>query len=757
MKFIRLFIVLSLAFTTMLPQTVKAQKTFTQKLAGLGIVKDQCTDWTDSATIALPMPICAYVNVTGVSAMPTQDGQHLRAWMEVYDGHGNYFKKRVTLELQGQSSKGMSKKHFKADFYEEEWDGDATPDIQFGNWVEQDGFHFKAFYRDFFRGTGILGYKIYDQLTIDRGEYGRIWERATNIKDPDPRALCHADAFPCMVYLNGNFHGIFCWQMKKHRKNMNMKKNTPEHIHLDPSLFTDTTFYGGIVKWYRFEIKTPKDLYDINGKVYDNDTPTELIDESSPYYNLDTDDDKTKKYKANSAQVKRYILNLSNYQKEIKAVINAKKGTDAIREAIAERFDVTSMIDYMIHNIVTNNFDGLHKNYQLFTYDGKKWFVAPYDLDNTFGYFPYYSILFSPTYYCLSPLSTFSFKTYFPFDIIETYFKQDIRERYATLRDRGLLNAESISSMFSNWYYSIGAENYADEWKRWPKSACLLKTVANTPWELQPYNFTTYNKTKDYDSNTQYQAGQICRSAYRLWKATAATKGVRPYKQIGNIDSLARIQPWVKDRLVQIDKLMAYSFTSLPTSYALFITSVGWSTLCLPFKFAIPDGLELYTVLGIDSEGHLIKERVEEPEAYKPYLVKGKLGQYFLSGETEDPDAVTDGLINGALRGCLSSTYAPKDSYVLQNHNGKTAFYHVAAEGKVMVGDHRAYLALDGVSPANDFELDMEGSATSVEIAEACPEIVGVYNTNGILKDKISKGVNIIKYNNGKTVKVVVK
>ena len=757
MKILRPFVLLIWAIA-MFPLTSVAQQTLQQKLASLGIVKEQCTDWSDSAVISLPMPICAYANVTGITAMPTNKEQQLKGWMEMYDGHGNYFKKRVVLALQGQSSVGLSKKHFKADFFEEDWDGEATPEIKFGNWVEQDAFHFKAFYRDFFRGTGIMSYRIYDQLTIGRGEYGRIWERATNIKNPDLDALCHPDAFPCLVYLNGKLHGIFCWQLKKHRKNMNMKKNTPEHIHLDTVLAEDTTLYGGVVKWKHFEIKTPKNLYTVNGKAYDSENPTELIDESSAFYNLDTDDENTKKYKANSAKVKKYIINLSNYKKEIQTLINNKASNETIREAIAERFDVVGMIDYMIHNIVTNNFDGLKKNYQLFTYDGKKWFVAPYDLDNTFGYFPYYSIVFSPNFYCLGNLTSFNFKSYFPFNFVDTYFKQDIRDRYAKLRDEGLLNPEIISSMFSNWYYDIGLSNYADEWKKWPKSPCLLETIANSPWELQTYNATTYNKTKDYSSSTQYAAGDITKAGYRLWEAKSATKGVRPYKQIGCKDSLARIYPWVKDRLVQMDKLMAYSFTSLPSSYTLHISSVGWSTICLPFQFVIPEGLELYTVLGIDKDGHLIKEQVETPEAYKPYLVKGNLGQYVLVGERENPDAMgEDYLVNGALRGCLTSMYAPMDCYVLQNHNGKTAFYHVAANGKVMIGANRAYLVTDTPSKTNAIEMEMENGPTSVEMVEACPEIIGIFSTNGTQKERMSKGVNIIKYSNGKTVKVVVK
>ena len=239
-------------------------------------------------------------------------------------------------------------------------------------------------------------YQLYDQITKDRGEYGRIWERADNIDDPDERALCHPDAFPCVVFLNDKFYGVFCWQLKKHRKNMNMKKNTPEHIHLDGTLMNNATLFDGNVNWTKIEVRNPKNLYTMNGEIYDGDNPEELMDESSAYYDIESDSKKVKDYKKHTAKVKHYIQDLSRYNSEIQSLVDNKSGTAAIRAAIEERFDVISIMDYIIHNIVSNNFDGIQKNYQWFTYDGKKWFVAPYDLDSTFGYFPVNFIIFEP-------------------------------------------------------------------------------------------------------------------------------------------------------------------------------------------------------------------------------------------------------------------------------------------------------------------------------------------------------------------------
>lgn len=746
-------------FMTALTQHASAQDTFTTRLAQLGFAKEECIDWSDSADISLPMPTCAYANLSGIYTLPTLSTDAYKAWIEVYDGNGNYFKKRVILGAQGHRAMQYPKKNFKADFCNDEWVGEDTPDIKFGKWVKQDGFHLKAFYFDFLRGISTVGYHIYDQITQDRGERGRIWERADNIGKPNKNALCHPDAFPCILYLNNEFYGIYNWQLKKHRKNMNQTKDVAEHVHLDGKIVDKGTFFGGTIDWNNIEIRNPKNLYTMTGKLYDGDSPDELIDESSKYFNLSYDTEAEKADKARTAKVKKYVLAFSKYCNELQTLVKNKEDNATIRAAIEERFDVTSIIDYIIHNMVTHNLDGLRKNYQWFTYDGKKWFVAPYDLDNTFGYSVSVDFhIFESQYYYTSPISLWNFSNYPPLSWVEKYYKEDINRRYAYLRDQGLLNAESINSMITNWYYSIGEANYNDEWKEWNTSPCLLETIANSPWQIQTYNYNKYKAASEYNDAVTYEAGQYCRYLLRLMKATSTVKGVKPLKQVGCKDSLARIKAWTIGRIKSVDTWMNYSFTSAPTSYTLTITSAEWTTLCVPFGFAIPDDIEVFTVKGQHSDGQLITERVHETQAYKPYLVKGASGDYVLTGITEQPDETADDyLVNGCLTGCLKEKYAPKDSYVLQNHNGNTGFYRVVENGKVKLGANRAFLTLDTDAASGFIILDDNQDITSVSITEMPSYISGIYDVNGTLHQTISTGVNIIKYDNGKTIKVVVR
>ena len=110
---------------------------------------------------------------------------------------------------------------------------------------------------------------------------------------------------------------------------------------------------------------------------YDGDNPKELIDESMPYF------DPNNKDHVRTAQVKKYIMAMSQYWNELNEMEEKGANTEDIKAAFCERYDIESLVDYYLFCKLTYNRDGYFKNWQWFTYDGKKWFVTPYDLDQT--------------------------------------------------------------------------------------------------------------------------------------------------------------------------------------------------------------------------------------------------------------------------------------------------------------------------------------------------------------------------------------
>ena len=536
---------------------VSADDTWQYILSKYGYDPATVTDLTESAKIRLAEPYRAYVNITGISQMPTTKTQDLQAWLECYDGSGNYFKKRVILNAQGNSSLEFPKKNISVKFYEENWGEGKTTDITFGSWVKQDAFHLKAYYTDYFRGCGKIAYDIYDDITSDR-ENPLPWQRA-GVTTASNKAMCHPNGFPCYVYLNGKFYGLFVWSLKKNHKNMGQEKDNALHIHIDGTI-GDETITNGKINWKKFEVRTPKDLLCVDTihiggtptyKLYDGDKPTELIDESMPYYDSDNPDHVL------TNKVKQSLTSLSLYPSMLRKLDAVHTDSETFLAQYSQYFDTQGIIDYLVHSLVTNNYDGHWKNWQWFTYDGVKWFIEPYDLDCTFGLHASGAFLLPPEWYNHLGVLYNQIPANSQQKLYLKHFPNVVGERYITLREKGIINADRYISYFKDWQERIGNIGYEMEYTRWPNSPCLMETTVNPNWTTED-NWENYYNFPDYSPETTYYAGNRCKLSNRIWTATATTKGIRPYKQIGQIDSQERVESWIRERISLLDEYFNY-------------------------------------------------------------------------------------------------------------------------------------------------------------------------------------------------------
>lgn len=515
------------------------------------------TDYSKEKNIVLNEPVFATVRLTGIDAMPTSKKDNLHAWLTFDDGAGNTFTKRVILNAQGNSSLMFDKKNIAITLCEDEWQGDKTTNVTFGDWVKQDEFHLKAYYTDAYRGAGVAAYHLYDDIVATLpADSNRPWKRAGLTGDDNQR--CHPDGFPCVVYLNDEFYGVYAWQLKKHRKNMNMTKTEAKHIHLDGTLW-EFSIFNGEISWNEFEIRNPKTLYCMDGSVYDGDNPAELIDESSAAFSLDTDDETVKSEKQMTAKVKASIISLSKAMRAVKLVGK----TQDKRAKIIENFDVTSLIDYYIFSLVTNNYDGFIKNWQWITYDGKRWSVEPYDLDGTFGQMFTGEFMLPPEWGFADDDFTFmnEYAYFGPVKYIVNYFRTELQQRYAELRDKGVISVDKIHSHVSNWVARIPSEYMQQEWTRWPECNCNNPSIPNEGWH-QVHDFTNWIDLPDYSDETQYPAGsRITINHYQnmsVWEADRDICGVFPYQQVGYRTSLNELKDWLTKKLELVDNYLKY-------------------------------------------------------------------------------------------------------------------------------------------------------------------------------------------------------
>lgn len=568
-------------------------------------------DWSESSFIQIPEPRFAIINITNIDSMPTSKTQNKKAYLEFWDMQGNYFKKHVIANAQGNSSMGFIKKNAAFDFCDDEWIGDETPKIRFGNWVPQDSFHMKAYYTDFFRGVGAVSYKLYDQIVRTRGNmYDRPWKKAlldmskigTTTKSlgnqyvgdyellTDTGARCFPDGFPVACYLNGVFYGIFSWQLKKHRDNYHMDKSTAEHVHLDGTLSADTIFNGkDNIDWSQFEIRNPKGLYAIGGNKYDADVKQKEIagdTEVNAWIEANKLPDgtaitaKIKTALQMTAKVKKYIQDFADTIPAVKtamATYEASSKTDedlaTFKKVYETYFDAENMIDYNIISDLINNIDGYRKNWQWFTYDGKRWFVGLYDCDMAFGNDAAGNKIYNVrTTHVGGSLSQ-------PDGYVIKYYKDEMEKRYKELADKGIISSDNIFGLLKDWTIRIGTDFYVKEYTKWKDSPCIADSVVRTDyWELmtdekgnpQTDTSSTFYASTAYSIGSEVSFGLNSTMGYFKFKCIKNTVALEsnvpnaisaysPIKQFKHCDSLYRAQKWIEQNTANIDKLYKYT------------------------------------------------------------------------------------------------------------------------------------------------------------------------------------------------------
>ena len=522
---------------------MRSQETF-QELVDAMQLNEDTLDVSFDNFVQMAEPRLAYIDITGVKQWPSSKSSSQKGWMEFYDGRGLHFKKPILMKGQGNYSLKAPKKNASFTLCDENWDEAITSDLQIGDWVVQDAFHLKAFYTDYIRGIGEVGYKVYERMVSDRLPF---WVRGGY--DHPSEARCFPDGFPCIVYFNHKFHGIYAFQLKKSRKNMNQKKHDAKHIHLDGNI-KNATLFDGAVSWTQFEVRTPNDLYDALGMAYSGLSPRELIDDKNEFYKDRSDDDDVVAAKQRSNEVKRNILRLSKYNQEISNLVRNGSTDSEIKSAIERRFDIESLIDYYILYYLQFNCDGSLKNWQWFTYDGIKWMVTPYDLDQTFG-INLYGVV-RPAYMNLEDL------VQGPFKWMKSYYRAEIQQRYYHLRDNGLIDDAVIRGFIHDWTDRVGEKFYALEMSRWPDSPCYHDVVCASGWKAYD-NWTEYATAPAFDAKKTYAKGDVVKYEGRLWQATQSVTSNKPYTFNGNIDSIERLDEWVTTRINCLDDLWGYT------------------------------------------------------------------------------------------------------------------------------------------------------------------------------------------------------
>lgn len=507
------------------------------------------SDLSDASFIQIPLPTSLVrVNITA-SHFPTSKTDEIDGTIEFIDHNGNYFKKPIeALALQGSTSLGAPKKNLKFDFVDTE--------VKIGDWVVQDSFHLKSNYYDIFRGKSNLAYDYWlDILKCKRADLFRkpylnpseytAFNGKKNSDDFDNSARLTPAGFPIELYFNGEYYGIYTWNIKKDKANYAMSRDNVDNIHIDP----DSIYYlleGMRVDWGLFEIRNPKpkakdgwEMTTMDGSKYDGDNPMELIDPTSASYsgsNLSH---------INSYEVKKRILAF----KDACADFIAKKD----KATFEKYFDAEWFVDFFIWSNVVLDGDGQDRNTQ-YLYWGGKWYPTPYDCDQIFGNNWRGNFIYRKSQRVVNRdiVAKGMYSAFY------NLYKSRIAERFAELVDSGILTTEYICAKINGYMAIVGKDAYEKDLEKWSETPSYREPNDAMQWQFMgDYYEGTPQEWNDATSFTSGQyASMVVEGVTYYWLCKTSNKGVRPYIDKyganplvgGMFDSLTRTEMWLRER-----------------------------------------------------------------------------------------------------------------------------------------------------------------------------------------------------------------
>lgn len=372
-----------------------------------------------------------YPLTTAKNPIPADEEFH-EDTIVTFVGNGISFTDQIIIAYQGQATLGNPKKGFTIDLKNKH---------KFGEWLEFDSFHLKGYYQDWEHIRDTTANRLYEQMLLTHAIDNIRPYMAYNDFDNDIRqridagAYCHVDGFPCELYINGEFWGIYTWRLKKDKGVYMMKKENHKHIMLD------TDWVGGSFSsfpWTTTEIRYPKGLKNMDGTKYDGDNPQEI----------------------QSSECKTNILAFFNA-----LFVNPSTLT---KDDFEDVLNVQTMIDIICHHDFCCIWDSIVKNTLYGTWDGTHWSALPYDMDSCFGIFGHDHTTWVPQ--IVQPtFNVFSHQaTQLPwFNRFVTLYANDIAARYAELRNKGIFTTKNVMDIMQSWINQVGFDLYERDTKRW--------------------------------------------------------------------------------------------------------------------------------------------------------------------------------------------------------------------------------------------------------------------------------------------------
>lgn len=395
-----------------------------------------------------------------------------------YISNTTKFSSFVKLKCQGTSSMSYAKKNFTVAMFSDE--ARATKlKKDFKGWGAQSKFCLKANYVDTTHTRNISGARIAYDMVQSRPDSPF---KQQLLQCPRNGAV---DGFPIKVYFNGEFYGIYTWNIPKDGWMFNMDKSNPNHVVLCAERNTDGN--------------------------------SSLIN-SCQFRKLWTDGDGGDW----SVEFGTYSTDMvASFNRCINFVMTA---TDQeFHDNIGEYFDLYSLLDYYCFSYLTAHIDGLAKNMLMVTYDGVIWGATLYDMDSIYGA-DWQGTQFKATNIQCPEQYQEQFSRLWV--RIEQCFATELYARYLELR-QGALSLSNIIKHVEEIYDVIPDRVLADEKAKWTG---LPAVNTNTMTRFRNYmrDRAVYVDAQMQEIGTNIPCTGIVLSADTLSFTTSDTQTLEP-------------------------------------------------------------------------------------------------------------------------------------------------------------------------------------------------------------------------------------
>lgn len=323
----------------------------------------------------------------------------------------------ATGKVQGTTSATFPAKNFTFKFYsDKECSSKQKIDVGFG---EQYKYCFKKNWVDTTHTRNLAGARI----GFDMAESRPNSDFKANLQTAPRNGL--VDGFPCKLYINGEFWGLYTWNIPKDDWMFNMDSDNPKHMVLCAERNND----GNMSVSYSTQFR----------KLWDGKDGDEWSIEVGTL----------------SEQLKTSFNNAINFV--------MTSSDEEFKANISNYFDLYSLLDYYIFTYFTCHYDGLGKNMLIGTYDGIHWGTMLYDMDSIFGA-TYNGGSFMATNRACP--SEYQESNSLLWQRIEKCFAKELYDRYTELR-KGALSLGNVITHVEEIYDLIPDRVFNDEKAKW--------------------------------------------------------------------------------------------------------------------------------------------------------------------------------------------------------------------------------------------------------------------------------------------------